>query len=116
MATLTKKEQITKIFNNVSKFIPTDILISCPEWAEKNRVMSQRISRKTGPFSFENAPYCREICDCFSKNNPVREVAIMKGVQLGLTTSVIENVIGYMIDNDPAPSMFVFPTDADCKS
>lgn len=115
MAILTKKEQITKIFNNVSRFIPTDILIACPDWAEKNRIMSQKISRKTGPFSFENAPYCREICDCFSKNNPVREVAIMKGVQLGLTTSVIENAIGYMIDNDPAPSMFVFPTDADCK-
>lgn len=116
LATLTKNEQITKIFKNVRRFIPDDILISCPEWAEKNRYMSQKISRKVGRFSFENAPYCREICDCFSKNNPIREVAVMKGVQLGLTTSVIENAIGYMIDNDAAPAMFVFPTDSDCKA
>ena len=116
MATLTKNEQITRIFKEVRKYIPTDILIGCSEWAEKNRYMSQKISRKVGNFSFENAPYCREICDCFSKNSSVREVAVMKGVQLGLTTSVIENAIGYMIDNDAAPAMFVFPTDADCKA
>lgn len=115
MATLTKNEQISRLFKSVKKLIPTDVLISCPEWAEKNRFMSQKISRKVGRFSFENAPYTREICDCLSKNNSVREVAVMKGVQLGLTTSVIENAIGYMIANDASPSMFVFPTDADCK-
>ena len=110
---LSKNEQITKVFNDIKGLIPNDVLISCPDWAEKNRYMSQKISRKTGNFSFENAPYCREIADCFSKNNSIREVAIMKGVQLGLTTSVIENAIGYTIDIDPAPAMFVFPTDTD---
>ena len=110
----TKTQQVEKIFSYINGLIPQDVLISCPEWAEKNRVLTQKISHRTGPFSFENAPYCREIADCFSKNNSVREVAIMKGVQLGLTTSVIENVIGYTIGADPSPMMFVFPTDKDC--
>lgn len=116
MATLSKNEQITRVIKNIKGLVPQDILISCPNWAEKNRYLPQKISRKVGKFSFENAPYCREIAECFSKNNPIREIAIMKGTQLGLTTSVIENAIGYMIDSDPAPSMFVFPTDADCKA
>lgn len=110
-----KKQQVGKIFEYINKLVPQDVLISCPEWAEKNRYMNHKVTQRTGPFSFENAPYCREIVDCFSKNNSIREVAIMKGVQLGLTTSVIENVIGYTIDSDPSPMMFVFPTDKDCE-
>lgn len=116
MNTLSKNEQINKILNIVNKFTQKDVLISCPDWAEKNRFMTQKISRKIGQFSFDNAPYCKEIAECFSKNNPVREIAVMKGVQLGLTTSVIENAIGYIIDIDSAPSMFVFPTDKECEN
>lgn len=112
---LSKKEQIATVFKRLRERVPRDVLISCPEWAEKNRYMSQKVSRKTGRFSFENAPYAQEICDNLSRNSPVRQFAVMKGVQLGFTTSVIENGIGYVIDVDPAPSMFVFPTDADCK-
>ena len=113
---LSKNEQITKIIELIENVVPKDVLISCPDWAEKNRYMTPKVSRKVGQFSFENAPYCKEICDCFSRNNPIREVAIQKGVQLGLTTSVIENAIGYIIGVDSAPSMFVFPSDEDCEN
>lgn len=113
---LPKEEQIDTIFDNINSLIPDDVLISCPDWAEQNRYMSSKTSGRSGNFSFENAPYCKEICECFSKNNDTQEVAIMKGVQLGLTTSVIENVIGYTIDVDPSPMMFVFPNESECKS
>ena len=115
-ATLTKNEQIDNIFDAIEGLIPHNVLISCPDWAENNRYMNTKVTGRAGNFSFKNAPYCREIADCFSKNNPVQQVAIMKGVQLGLTTSVIENVIGYSIDNDPCPMMFVFPTDVDAEN
>ena len=49
---LSKNEQITRVFNNVKGLIPQDVLISCPDWAEKNRYMTQKISRKIGKFSF----------------------------------------------------------------
>lgn len=39
----------------------------------------------------DNTPYAKEIANCFSKNSPIREVAIMKGVQLGFTTAIFEN-------------------------
>lgn len=111
-----KLHQIDKIIDSIESLVPNDALMSCPEWAEDRRYMNSKASGRTGSFKFANAPYCREIADCFSKNSPVQEVAIMKGVQLGLTTSVIENVIGYTIDIDPSPMMFVFPNENECKS
>lgn len=90
---LSAKQQIDNIFNAISGLIPMDVLMSCTEWAEKSRYLNSKITGTSGNFSYKNAPYCREIADCFSKNSPVQQVAIMKGVQLGLTTSVIENVI-----------------------
>lgn len=111
----SREKQIDKIFDSISALVPTDSLISCPDWAEEKRYMNTKISGRSGRFSFTNAPYCREIADCFSKTNPVQEVAIMKGVQLGLTTSVIENAIGYVLDVNPAPMMFVFPNEEEAK-
>lgn len=115
-ATLTKKQQIDNIFDAIEDLIPSNVLMGCPEWAEKNRYMNAKVTGRAGLFSFKNAPYTREIAACFSKTSPVQQVAIMKGVQLGLTTSVIENAIGYTIDADPSPMMFVFPTDADADN
>jgi phage terminase large subunit GpA-like protein len=77
------------------------------EWAEKNRFMTSKVSNITGQFSYQNTPYAKEIADCFSKNNPTREIVIMKGVQLGFTTAIFENVIGYSIQHDPSPMMLV---------
>jgi len=104
-----KSKQIDRIFSIVSALIPNNTLISVSEWAELNRYLDSKASGRSGLFEFDNAPFCREIVDRFSKNDPTQEIAIMKGVQLGLTTSVIENVIGYSIDLDPCPMMFVFP-------
>ena len=107
--TSSKLKQIDNIFAVVSALIPNNTLMSVSEWAESNRYLDSKASGRSGLFEFDNAPYCKEIADRFSKNDPTQEIAIMKGVQLGLTTSVIENVIGYSIDIDPCPMMFVFP-------
>ena len=115
MRTLTKTQQIDKIFSFINDIIPKDIMLSCSDWAEQNRYLDKKISSTVGGFSFDNAPYAKEICDCFSKNSPIREIACMKAAQVGFTTSVIENAIGYTVDNDPAPCMFVLPSDALCK-
>lgn len=104
-----KEKQIDKIFSTVEALIPNNSLMCVSEWAELNRYLDSKASGRSGLFDFDNAPFCREIVDRFSKNDPTQEIAIMKGVQLGLTTSVIENVIGYSIDLDPSPMMFVFP-------
>lgn len=104
-----KTKQIDKVFSMVEALIPNNSLISVSAWAENNRYLDSKASGRCGLFDFDNAPFTREIVDRFSKNDPTQEIAIMKGVQLGLTTSVIENVIGYSIDVDPCPMLFAFP-------
>lgn len=41
--------------------------------------------------------------------DPVREVIFMKGAQVGATEAGL-NIVGFMIDADPGPTMYVMPT------
>jgi phage terminase large subunit GpA-like protein len=60
-----------------------------------------------GFYRFDVTPYLREIIDCFGPESTVREVSVMKGVQLAMTT-MLENVIGYAIEHlKTAPVMMV---------
>jgi terminase, large subunit len=78
------------------------------EWAEERRYLPPTVTPLPGPYSFDVAPYLREIVDCLSPDSPIREVAFMKGAQVCGTTGIIENGIGYAIDSiKTAPVMLV---------
>ena len=77
------------------------------QWAEKNRSMDGSVSRFKGPFRFDVTPYTREIVDTLSPEHPARIVAIMKGAQIGYSTSVIENGIGWIIAEQPGNILFL---------
>lgn len=77
------------------------------EWAHKKRRLSSAVTTKPGQWSNKYAPFTVEIMDCFAPDNPVKEVAVMKGGQVTLTTGVLENVIGWVIDENPAPIMYL---------
>lgn len=82
------------------------------EWAEQNRYLPASVTPMPGPFSFDVAPYLREILDCMDVRSPVREVTVMKGSQICMTVGVLENFIGYAIGEvRTAPIMFVTATD-----
>lgn len=82
------------------------------EWAEKHRYLPPSVTALPGYFRFTVTPYLREIVDCFSVDSPIREVALMKGVQISATTGVLENVIGYNIAHvGTAPVMMVTADD-----
>lgn len=100
-------DQLERFFSIVLSSLQQEILPTVSEWAEQHRYMTSKVSNLTGRFSFENTPYAREIANCFDRNSSVREVAIMKGVQLGFTTAVFENAIGQSIAHEPCPMMLV---------
>lgn len=77
------------------------------QWAEQKRVMTSDVSPFPGPFSYDRTPYARELADFFSPDHPGRVGAIIKGAQIGLTASVIENVIGWIIDQNPGNILFL---------
>ena len=102
---LCRNTQIDKIFDEILLYLPLEKIELISDWAEKNRFMTSKVTAAVGPFSFDYAPYIREIADCFVKSNPIQYVAIMKAAQVAGTTGVIENTIGAKIANDPCPMM-----------
>lgn len=83
------------------------------EWAERKRHIPQQHSPMPGPFSFDDAPYWREVVDCFDPYSPVHFVAVKKGAQVGATVSVLENIIAYGIDYVKTASMIFATVDDD---
>lgn len=77
------------------------------EWAEENRVMTKDVSPFPGRFSFNRTPYLREVLDCISPNHPAHTIVTMKGAQIGFSTGVIENGIGYIIAENPGNTLFL---------
>ncbi|HEV8512296.1 MAG TPA: phage terminase large subunit family protein, partial [Cyclobacteriaceae bacterium] len=49
----------------------------------------------------------REVVDCLSPSHPARIVAVMKGAQVGFSTGVIENGIGWIISQNPGNILFM---------
>lgn len=77
------------------------------EWAERKRILSSGLTSLPGPFRWDVTPYLREIIDLFSPLESTQKVVIMKGAQLGFTVGILENLIGWIIDKEPGPTMFV---------
>jgi phage terminase large subunit GpA-like protein len=93
-----------------------DLLDICPreinrksvsQWATDKRILLPGLTPYPGPFRWEVVPYAKEIADCFSEDSPIQKVAIMKGAQIAMTVGVLENILGYTIDHDPGPTMFI---------
>lgn len=83
-------------------------IVSPSEWAESNRYLPDSVTSMPGYYDYDVMPYLREIVDCMDVRCPVREVSLKKGAQVGWTTGVLENAIGYSIAVvKSAPCMFL---------
>ena len=77
------------------------------EWAENSRYMSSDVSPMPGMFDYRNSPYTKEIVDCLDPAHPARIVVVMKGAQIGFTTGVIENGIGWIVAHQPGNILYL---------
>ena len=64
------------------------------EFAEAERYLPASVTPYPGPYRFRLNPFMREPIDCFDLRSPVREVNMMKGVQITYST-VAETILGY---------------------
>lgn len=86
---------------------PEDITVS--EWADKYRILDARTSAMPGPWRTEHTPYLKGIMDEFN-NYETEEIVYVKPTQVG-GTECLQNMAGFIIQQDPAPTMIVYPTD-----
>ncbi len=89
------------------KVLRTRRRIPCSEWTEKNRVLT--MSSLPGRWRNDVTPYLAGIMDA-SWHPGVRTIIICKAPQVGMSEAV-NNCIGYAIDRDPAPTMYVYPDE-----
>ena len=77
------------------------------EWAENNRVLSKEASSEPGTWKTSRVEVARGVM--LAVTDPrVHTITIMACTQL-LKTEFINNVIGYFIDQDPAPILVIQP-------
>lgn len=86
---------------------PEQITVS--EFAEKHRVLDNKTSAEPGKWKNSRTPYLVGIMDAF--NDPdIEEIIFCKPTQVGGTEG-LNNIIAYIIAQDPSPTMIVYPTD-----
>lgn len=79
---------------SVDKITDEIIHLSPSEYVEENRYLPASVTRYPGPYRFSLNPFMREVVDCFDPRSDVREVNLMKGVQITYST-VAECVLMY---------------------
>jgi phage terminase large subunit GpA-like protein len=82
--------------------------ITVSQWAERSRVLVGASSAEPGPWRNTRTPYLAGIMDALTEPG-VESITIRKGSQLG-GSEVLFNYLGYIIDQDPAPTLVVYPT------
>ena len=86
---------------------PENITVS--EWAENYRVLDSKTSALPGPWRNEKTPYLKEIMDELI-NYDTERIIFVKPTQVG-GTEALQNMLGYVIQQDPSPTMIVYPTE-----
>lgn len=87
--------------------------LTVSEWADKKRRLSAESSAETGAWRTSRTPYLREPMDAFT-DSKVKRIVLVASSQVG-KSECINNMIGYIIDQDPSSILFVMPTTIDAK-
>ena len=86
---------------------PEDMKVS--EWAERYRMLDGKASAEPGPWNNSRTPYLVEIMDELL-NHETEEIIFCKCTQIG-GTEVELNMLGYVVQQDPAPAEVVYPIE-----
>lgn len=86
---------------------PPDLTVD--EWADQNRELSSKASGEPGPWRTSRVPYAREIMEELSPSSHAEDIVFQKGTQIAATEMGI-NMILYIMDHTPGPTLAVYPT------
>lgn len=106
--------QTVKLFKqlNVAWEVPPKMLVS--DWADEYRRLSAESSAEVGRWRTSRAEYQREPMNAV--NDPaVRKVVLHFSSQTG-KSEILNNTLGYYMDYDPSPILFIQPTEDDVRA
>ena len=100
---------VRRAFANYSP--PEDITVS--QWAAKYRVLSRENAAEAGHWRNSRTPYLVEVMDSFT-DPMIKKITLVSSSQVG-KSELLNNILGYIIHQDPASTLFVQPTVDDAK-
>lgn len=83
--------------------------LSVWEWADRYRVLAAETSKEPGRWRTDRNPPARGIMESLSPYSGAEIVTVVAGVQTVKTES-LNNLVGYVLDHDPAPMIVCQPT------
>lgn len=112
----TEQQREAKLNACIAKVLsamkPPDIR-TVAEWADKNRRLTSESSAEIGKWRTSRTPYMLEVLNSFT-DPKVEHIVVVASSQVG-KSEVENNIVGYIIDQDPGPILFVQPTVDDAK-
>ncbi len=114
MAPRRKKISVTAYQYEALQLLSPPEQLTVSEWAERYRMLDSKSSAMPGPWSNEVTPYLIGVMDEFN-NYETEQIVFVKPTQVG-GTEALQNMVGYIVAQDPAPTMIVYPTDVLAKS
>jgi phage terminase large subunit GpA-like protein len=104
--------KLNAIASRSSAYIfPDDLTVT--QWADRHRRLSPESSAEAGNWRTYRTPYLKEPMDAFT-DPKVRRIVMVAASQVG-KSEMINNIIGYIIDQDPGSILFIHPTTIDAK-
>lgn len=97
------------VFAALKSGIRPDPNYNISEWADNRRYLSGIGAAEPGRWRTSRTPYLREIMNTLSPQCSVSRTVLMSSAQVGKTETG-NNVVGYIIDHAPGPTLVVFPT------
>lgn len=79
-------------------------------WANRHRVLGRGYSAEPGPWRTSRTPYLAGVMDAFADPH-VKTLVFVKSARVGGTES-INNMVGFAIDQEPGPVLYVYPTES----
>jgi phage terminase large subunit GpA-like protein len=88
--------------------------ITVSQWADRYRYLNPVTSAEPGRWKTSRTPYLKGVMDAFT--DPfVEEITVIAASQVGKTEAMF-NMLGFIIDQDPGPTLVVLPRENDAKS
>lgn len=109
-----KKLSVTQYQYDALQLMLPPEQITVSEWAGKYRMLDSKSSAIPGPWNNGITPYLTGVMDEFN-NYETSKIIFVKPTQVG-GTEALQNMIGYIVMQDPAPTMIVYPTETLAKS
>lgn len=113
---MMKKADAARLNSAISKAVagfkpPGNLTVT--EWADSKRRLSPESSAERGPWRTYRTPYLKEPMDAFTDPR-VKRIVMVSASQVG-KSELENNIIGFIIDEDPGSILFIHPTTIDAK-